>query len=244
MSKLGRWLKRRLRVFDLLPDYFRSLAGHWQDALWGSSPIAVAFAVWWFLGNPPPWIIVIYLVSAMFIAGFYVWRDDHVRLMPKLIFGAARVVSTPTTTSEGFPGPQRVVAQIEVENTTDVALTGCRGHLHRVLKWSEVTKQWMATEVDESLNLLWSTVDEPIITLYPRMKHQLCVFFVDDVQPHIGIWARPIQHRMAAVFEHPDPNDIFRFDISVTADDCLAANISLRVRMGVQWDKPVVQPLS
>jgi len=204
----------------------------------------VAFALWWFLGNPPPWIIVIYLVSAMFVAGFYVWRDDHVRLMPILAFGAVRVVPTPTQTLAGHPGPQRVVAQIEVENPTDAAIADCRGHLLRVLKWSEANHQWIATEVDEILNLLWSTIDEPTTTLYPRTKHQLCLFFVDNVaQPLIGIWGRPVQLRMAAAFEHSDPKDIFRFDISVTDSNCLAANISLTVQMGERWDKPVVNPL-
>jgi hypothetical protein len=242
MAGMYPWFKRRFKSFDLLPDYFRSAALHWQDVLWGASVLAIGFAVWWFLGNPSPRIIGLYLVSAMFVAGYYVWRADHVRLMPKLTLGDVRAVHTPTFTPAGLPGAERLVAQLEVANPTDAALTNCRGHLLRVLQWTN--DQWEPTAVDERLNLLWSTVDEPTITLYAKTEHQLCVFRIDnDDNPRIGLWASPQQLRMAAVFEHPDPATLFRFDISVTADECLAVNISLKVAMGAQWDEPVVEPL-
>jgi len=236
------WIKQRFLSFDLFPDYFRLLVGNWQNVLWGTSLAAVAFALWWFLGVPPTWAIATFLTCAMLIAGYYTWRADHVRLVPRLIVGDARIISTPTTNMRtGEAGADRVFAQIEIQNPTDTTLADCRGHLLRVMRWSEAAQCWESTAVDESLALLWSTIDQPATALYPRMRRQLCLFYVEDVAtPHIHIWAATVQHRMVAFLARSDPTDVLRFDISITAQDCPAVNVSLRVQLGTDMDNPEV----
>jgi hypothetical protein len=232
----------RFRTFDLLPEYFRSVAAHWQDFLWGESIVAVAFTMWWLLGNPPAWAISVYLVSAMFVAGYYLWRRDHVRLMPKLELGDIRVVKTPTRETVGpvtRPGADRVVAQLEVKNTTEVIVDDSRGYLVRVWRWSDTG--WISTEVDEPLELLWSTIDEPSRALYPGIPQRLCIFAIDDVADrYVYPWAKALQLRMLDVFKQAGPAT-FKFDISVRARDCLPIDIALRVQMGETWDAPVVE---
>jgi len=238
MHQVFKWLKIWLQTFDLLPDYFPAIVRRWHDVLWGAGIVAVGFVLWWFLGNPSVRIIASYLAAVMFIAGYYVWRADHIRLLPKLKFGDARVVKTPTNQ----PGLERVVAQVLVQCATDASLTDCRGHLLRVLKWSNSDKKWTPTDVDEPLDLLWSIIDEPVRTLQPGIDQQLCIFSIDSVRPTIAIWAARTPFRVSATFERASPNDIFRFDIQVTARDCGPSNISLEVKSGDQWDKPTVRP--
>jgi hypothetical protein len=63
MSGLFRWLKTRFESFALLPDYFRTVVENWHEILWGASVLAVAFVIWWFLGNPATPIISVYLAA-------------------------------------------------------------------------------------------------------------------------------------------------------------------------------------
>jgi|SRR5579862_8004257 len=244
MFKLLKRFAGRFRTFDLLPEYFKSLVAHWQNVLWGEGIVAAVFSAWWLLGSPPAWAIVAYLVLAMFVAGYYLWRADHIRLVPKLEFGDVRVVKTPTRETIGpvtRPGCDRVVAQLEVKNSTAAAVDDCRGHLVRVWKWSYYG--WIPTEVDEPLDLLWSTIDEPIRTLYPGIPQRLCIFAIDNVaDKYIYPWAKSVQLRMLEVFKKADPAK-FKFDISVRARDCRSIDIALRVQIGETWDKPVVERL-
>jgi hypothetical protein len=239
MPKAFEWLRGKFRTFDLLPEYFRSVAAHWQDFLWGESVVAVAFTVWWLLGNPPGWAIGVYVVIAMFVAGYYLWRGDHVRLMPKLRLGGFRVVKTPTIEIVGpvtRPGADRVVAQLEIENASKTAVDDCRGFLVRVWKWSD--NDWIPTAVDEPLDLLWSTIDQPSRTLYPGIPQRLCIFAIDNVaDKFIYPWARPMQVRMMEVFRDSCAAT-FKFDISIIASNCASIEIAFRVQMGETWDMP------
>jgi hypothetical protein len=158
--------------------------------------------------------------------------------MPKLEFGDVRVVHIPTTLVTGQPGPNRVVAQILVKSAT--TLEDCTGHLLRVWRWED--QQWVLTVVDEPLDLLWSTIDMASRTLYSDIPQRLCIFMIDDVPGlYIRPWAAPLQHRMIEMFQHADPHDLFKFDISVRATDGPAVNISLRVQKRDQWDNPLVE---
>jgi hypothetical protein len=46
--------------------------------------------------------------------------------------------------------------------------------------------------------------------------------------------------RAASVLSQPD---YFKFDIRVTAKDCPSADVSLAIKKGHHWDKPIVQIL-
>jgi hypothetical protein len=97
MRKFLNWFAERIGELDLLRDYFASIAAHWQAVLWGAGVPAVIWGIWFIVGAPPSWVNWTAVLVALFLANYYVWRADHVRLIPK--FGVPEVIkfqSTPT----------------------------------------------------------------------------------------------------------------------------------------------------
>jgi hypothetical protein len=234
MAGLFRWLKTRFETFDLLPDYFGAVVKNWHDILWGASVFAVAFLIWWFLGNPPTWIIGVYLVGAMFIAGYYAWRSDHLRLIPKLEI--AQIVLTPTPTDQQI---QLIVVHIIPKCLTDAPVEGCKGYLLRVLRWSEDTKDWAPTEIDEPLDLLWSIYDDDLPrTLHPGIEKRFNLCWINQSRQVLLLGRVPL--RWQEVFNQTDQ---FRFDVRITAKNCPPADASIAVRIGDDWKSPSVQKL-
>jgi hypothetical protein len=84
MRRFIHWLKKRFSTFDLLPEYFTSAASEMQNILWGALLPFLAWGIWFIVSTPPTWINVTALGLALFMAGYYVWRADHVRLQQKI----------------------------------------------------------------------------------------------------------------------------------------------------------------
>jgi hypothetical protein len=85
------WVVGYFKELDFLADYFPLLFTRWQAALWGGSVLAVAFG-WHFITADWPYPVkVSACVTALFFAGYYVWRADHVRLKRKLSIKALRI---------------------------------------------------------------------------------------------------------------------------------------------------------
>ncbi len=84
MSEIGQWFRRRFKELDLLERYFPLVFTRWQAAIWGGSVLAVAFG-WRFITSDWPYPVKLTAcVVALFFAGYYVWRADHLRLERKL----------------------------------------------------------------------------------------------------------------------------------------------------------------
>ena len=113
MSKVGQWLKRRFKELDLLEKYFPLLFTRWQAALWGGSVLAVAFG-WHFVTADWPYPLkVTACVTALFFAGYYLRRADHIRLLPK--FEIKRHICQASPNQSG----RSVWVQLEVQSTAD-----------------------------------------------------------------------------------------------------------------------------
>jgi hypothetical protein len=80
-----RWLKKWIETLDLLPEYFTSAIGQWQAVLWGVSTPALVWGIWFIVGTPPQWMNVTAVFLGLFMAGYYVWCADHVRLQQKIV---------------------------------------------------------------------------------------------------------------------------------------------------------------
>jgi hypothetical protein len=230
--KLCNGLRGAFQTFALLPDYFTAVAKQWQDLLWGESVLAIAFALWWFLGNPSTWSIGVYLVIAMFTAGYYVWRFDHLRLIPKLAITEISLTETPT--SHGKP---ILVVHIIPKCLMEAPVHGCKGQLLRVLKWSAVEICWVPTEMDEPLDLHWSIHDNALPrTLHPGVATRINLFFTNEGR-QIRLMGDRLPLRWGSVFNDVDT---FRFDVRVMAENCPPADVSLGVTMGENWKNPAV----
>ncbi len=115
MSKIAQWFKRRFTELDLLEEYFPILFTRWQAALWGGSVLAVAFG-WHFVTADWPYPVkVTACVMALFFAGYYVWRADHVRLQTAF---AIKEVHPQTWTDQTNGKPARAY-YLEVINKSE-----------------------------------------------------------------------------------------------------------------------------
>jgi hypothetical protein len=249
------WIATRSRTFDLLPEYLRVVIGHWNDILWGSVP-TFPFVIWWFLGSPPAWLVTIIFVWVLIVAGYYAWRSEHLLLVPKLRLQFEQrnpfVLITPAVeaTSGGNPLPKllhappallRCYARL-LPKCMSTHVVGCRGYLAAVHK--EVAGRWAATEFNEALRLQWSnrpTADS--LELQREVDQFLDLFYIDDQQKYIVPCVDVLPLRASRVFRDAENNDVFRFDVIVTADNCPTECISLRVQRGEHWDRPSIEVL-
>ncbi len=94
-KKIFQWFKRRFRELDLLEEYFPLVFTRWQAAIWGGSVLAVAFGWHFITSDWPPYVKLSACVVALFFAGYYVWRADHVRLQQKIEVTRVRAHSYP-----------------------------------------------------------------------------------------------------------------------------------------------------
>ena len=238
MSKIARWFRRRFKELDLLEKYFPLLFTRWQAALWGGSVLAVAFG-WHFVTADWPYPVkVTACVTALFFAGYYVWRADHVRLMPGFqIDSAPRIQETPTND----PHLRQAYIQLIVRCATDAPVEGCIGHLLRVSRrWSD-TEKWEPTEMNESVPLGWSLSGYNPITIYPKVDQRLNICFrdnkIDFIQP--TVFPAPVRWREAF-----DWAMTFRFDIRISARECAPEDLSVAVRIhSRKWNDPYVEIL-
>ncbi len=84
VRSVRQWFKRRFKELDLLEEYFPLLFTRWQAAIWGGSVLAVAFG-WHFITSDWPYPVKLSAcVMALFFAGYYVWRADHIRLQRRV----------------------------------------------------------------------------------------------------------------------------------------------------------------
>jgi hypothetical protein len=231
MRSIGQWFRRRFKELDLLEDYFPLLFTRWQAALWGGSVLAVAFG-WHFVTADWPYPVrVTACVAALFFAGYYVWRADHVRLMPKLSMGDISM----TYTGTGVPNQKRRYVQVLVKCETEGPINNCRGQLLRVSNWVEdsdgLNGKWEATHLAETLDLLWSFVDEPTLTLEHGAPRRLNLFYVENTSSNMVIWTK-MRAALASI-----PNVRFKFDIRIAGEVGLPIYISVDAVRREQWDE-------
>jgi hypothetical protein len=67
----------------LLWDYCRSLKGTAWEVLWGAGFIGVVFTIYTLYRSPSWTVLLLYFLLVEFLAGYFVWRADRVRLSNK-----------------------------------------------------------------------------------------------------------------------------------------------------------------
>ena len=222
----------------------RSALLAWNGILWGGSVTAALFLFAGALGLAKTKALFGWLVVALFTAGYYVWRPDHIRLMPK--FRVTRVAPQHTPLANKFTGERMgecVYLQLHFECLTDVDVQQCAGHLRRILRWSEESWDWEETQMNESVRLGWSHDDDPdrthpfpAITLEShneRRLNLLCIFGNNVIRPIIY----PPPLRAEDVLTR---DDIFLFDITIRSEHTPPIDLFVRFKRGARWDKPDV----
>jgi hypothetical protein len=233
--------RRRDLSLSLLPGYFGKVATTWQGILWGGSVLFVIWGIHFIVGNPPTWVNWTAILAALFLAGYYVWRNDHIRLLPKFSVREIKYQPTPTMNSiTREPTGTSVWVQLLLRCLTDSPVQECSGHLRQVFRWSQEKQKWEETDMNESVRLGWSHGDEKHspITLEPRNERRLNLFWIHSSNRTIIPAVYPLPLRAESVFAR---DDIFLFDVTIRGKDCAPVDVYLRVKRGEQWDKPLVQ---
>ena len=206
-----------------------------MNILFGESLVAVIFLIWWALGSPP--LVIIFLLAVL-VAGYYAWRATYLRSVPQIAVKRFAITPTPTTQL----GLLLVYIHIISDCLTDAPISECQGYLLRVMKKSEGKDEWIPTEINEPLQLIWSVYDSTTPrTLQPGIDTRLNLCFIRNVDGNIHPAVEKLPLRCSNVF---NKQDAFRFDIRLTAKDCPPADASVIVKVGQVWDKPAVELLS
>jgi hypothetical protein len=250
------WIVRRFKTLDYISDYLKAAIGHFGDVFWG---VAVGAGIGSLLGvtlpflilalysqfqTPPRFVNWLAILCAVILAGYYVWRADHVRLMPKFEINKFCTQHTPTMDrNTGEPTGASMWVQLVPRCLTEAEVVDCQGHLKQVRKWSNGSG-WEETEMNETLELFWShggDVPTPI-TLHPGIERRLNVFFIHTSNGLITPVVHPTPLRAIGVFSPQGKGpQVFRFDIKVTAKDCPDVDLSLQVQLTNDPFNPLIE---
>jgi hypothetical protein len=233
--KIFQWFQRRQKELDLLEEYFPLVFTRWQALLWGGGVLAIGWGVRFIVSEWPAWINWTAVLVALFFAGYYVWREDHIRLVSQLrVEKEVYVLETPTS----FETQRQIYIQAGIRCKTASPAHECRGHLVRV-QMPSTQGEWQDTEMNESLYLGWSNRGHDPITLYPGTEPRLNICFWTNASPQIHPQVPGVPIRAEAMFRSGGP---FRFDVSVTSEECAPLDFSVLVRRsGREWNKPIVK---
>src|SRR6266851_1076324 len=80
-----RWFVAHWKEFDLFFDYWPAVADRFNSIVWGTGILSFfLFTVWLSLATPPMRLLIMGFFGALLLAGYYTWRADRLRLIPRL----------------------------------------------------------------------------------------------------------------------------------------------------------------
>jgi hypothetical protein len=209
----------------LIRDYWKAVREHAWETFWGAGVPGIAFTVYTLYHAPArpyiPWAVA----WAILVAGYFIWRPDHVRLIPKLAVGPLDLIySSPKGPTA--PEKQRII-QVIANCATECPLENCRGKLLSVSRWND--GKWEPPRTSQPIDLLWSYVNAPTLLLEDGAVGYLNVAYVENTSRNLVTWTQiPIKLAYS-------PLDILKFHVRVAAKDCPAEYIHFKVTFRDQW---------
>jgi hypothetical protein len=232
------------KKFDLIGVYFLSLKHVAWDVLWGAGIASIIYwGLWWFYTAPPWWVTFIYGLALVFFAGYYLWRADHIRLIPR--FGVEHTVviqDTPVmNAATGHPLGTSSYFQLQPRCLTDAPIQNCWGHLTGICRWNERHHTWTELE-SETMILEWSHGGTGI-TLFPRAERRLNLFQIQHTGNYrIHPLVNPFPARFnTAIFDDLPGMNLLRFDVRITGDDCTPEVFHVRVKTSDDPSRPITE---
>lgn len=123
--------------------------------------------------------------------------------------------------------------------TSGATVTGCEGYLVDVRKWNATTEEWDQTSFSMSQRLEWGAFGFTSVDIGPSTRRPLNVARIARVQNRIELLVDVPLNKDARLFDNRD--DVFRFDIVVTAQGVSDTRYSLRLQMGEAWNQPKIE---
>ncbi len=98
----------------LIFDYWAAVKEHAWEILWGAGAVGIPFGIITLYYAPARSWLGFVIALAILIAGYYVWRTDHLRLVPMLSIGDVALSMTQTNDPNIF----RCFVQVRVACVT------------------------------------------------------------------------------------------------------------------------------
>jgi hypothetical protein len=211
---------------------------------------SVAYWLLWFRPNPPSgWITLIYALWIIFVSGYFLWRADHLRLIPQLDVIGTRFEDMQIALNEHL-GEVRTFCQLVPKCKTESPVYECTGHLMQVRRWSR--NAWEITDLGP-LTLRWGNVQDNEITLHPGAENVLNVFYIRhsdrQVCPYVDAditWEKVYSTFIRRAAEEMEA---YQFDICLTysqrvngnLESVKPVNVCLEVQLGNDPYKPHIE---
>jgi hypothetical protein len=176
-----------------------------------------------------------YLIGLVFVSGYYLWRHDHVRLMPKLEVTKFHIRPYLGTVDPKWK--QVVLIQVTPDCLTESPVQSCLAQLVNSYKRSN-GKEWIHTELEEPWTLAWSGYQGAPMPIEPRVGQRLNVCWIDNA--HKRIIPCLTTNLDPGLSMRMDANE-FRMDVHISATDCAALDFSVLIKVQEEWDKPIVE---
>jgi hypothetical protein len=186
----------------LLYQYWLAVKQHAWEVAWGATVVGIPFTLYTLYVSPSlrllGWAVAVWIL----IGGYYVWRSEYLKHLPKLkIEDKIYLQETPVKTSMGYEVGDRIYVQIIPKCITDSPVTGCQGHLLRILKHSDTG--WVETAMNEPSELEWSLHEYRPLTIHPGIDQRLNICYWDKDQRIITPALAHLPLRWTSVFASP-----------------------------------------
>jgi hypothetical protein len=242
MTALYHRLLRQFGKLSLLSVYFGAIAKEWINILFGETLIGIGFVLWWSLAGPSNTKLIVAFVAAMFVAGYYAWRAEHIQLMPKFVVAQFTRQTTDTFDQTGKQNGWSEYFQLVPRCLTEANVEQCRGLLTSIEMLDGFSHGWKSVE-DEVMFLEWSHGDATPIPLYPHAENRLNVFYLHSSNREIRPCVQPYPVRFITLFNQLQLRQIsaVKINIKIIAKDCQPVEVVMKVQLGDDPTHPTVE---
>jgi hypothetical protein len=227
----------------LLWTYWVTFKDHAWETFWGATALGIPFGLYTLYRSPSAAWLLLYLLCVSFVAGYYIWRADHVRLIPKLSVIGTRLQDTPIV-ANGMVYDHRTFIQLLPRCLTEAPVYECAAFLQRVDRFR--AGHWEDTGLDINLRLNWG--DEH----HPSVEQPVNVFFIEHQSEYlIPCLPRDADMPLAKfeeIFRRDAGGTTFRFYVQITYSDRVGGHFEsvakpVQVRLDVQFGNDPLNPL-
>ena len=188
-----------------------------QNVLWGALLPFLVWGIWFIVSSPPLWINITAVGLALFLAGYYVWRADHIQLIPGVRIAGTKYKSTPFINAR-HDRDHRTFSQVVVRCLEKSPVYECVGRLQRVERLRD--NEWEEVDIDGGLVLQWSNERQRSIEQHPGAEKALNVFYVEhssrEILPCVNPDADIPEILLHMLFSRIGPIVCFRFYVQIT----------------------------
>jgi hypothetical protein len=229
-------IARSIRLFregfdrHLLWIYWNTFKDKAWDILWGPTVFGIIFGITTLWHSPLTVWFLSYLLLVVFLTGYYLWREEYVRLQP--CFKVEKIIAQRTDTEA--PTVTRIFLQVLPECLTDAPVLECRARLLLVSQL-DGSGNWTPTEMNSPLKMGWDYYGHEPLTIEPGIGQRLNVCWWDNHLTGVIPSVEPMPSKWRSIIG-PGP---FKFDIRMSAKDCAPIDFSVTVNLlGRKWDDP------